>query len=115
MWVTTCSLDTGPTAGHSSQHVFVGLLLGREKRDGEKDQGRGQMGAWWKVGEGSRLLRFQFPTPTGAAVHVARQEKHLKKGVRSQVSGVQVHPTQQAQREKSPAQMRAWTLSSKGT
>lgn len=25
-------LDTGPTAGHSSQHVFVRLLLGREKK-----------------------------------------------------------------------------------
>lgn len=56
---------------------------------------------------GPWLLRFQFPTPTGAAVHVARQEKHLKRGVRSQVSGVQAHPTRQAQREKSPAQMQA--------
>lgn len=45
-------LDTGPTAGHSSQHVFVGLLLGREKRDGEKDQGGSQMDAKWEVGEG---------------------------------------------------------------
>lgn len=45
VWVTACSLDTGPTAGHSSQHVFVGLLLGREKKRWRERSGGGQMDA----------------------------------------------------------------------
>lgn len=59
--VTACSMDpwTPVPLQDTAANVSVGLLLGTEKRDGEKDQGRGQMGASWVVGKGH--LATQVP------------------------------------------------------
>ena len=54
-------LDTGPSAGHSSQDVLVGFLVGGEEAE------------WMYSGVWERntwLLRFQFLMPTSAAGQV---------------------------------------------